>query len=42
MMNTPVPIPIGAKVNNEISYNCSKCLSLIEIISINEDNIEFK
>ena len=28
--------------SNKIYYNCSKCSSAIEIISINEDTIEFK
>ena len=37
------PETIEPEVNNEIHYNCSECSSLIEIISINEENntIEF-
>ena len=32
------------ELNNELFYNCSECSSIIEIISINEENntIEFK
>ena len=35
--------PMYLNMNNEIFYNCSECSSLIEILSINEDNntIEF-
>ncbi len=39
---SPTPTPIEENINSEISYNCSKCSSLIEINSIDEDNIEFK
>ena len=37
------PETIEPEINNEIHYNCSECSSLIEIISINEENntIEF-
>ena len=37
------PETIEPELNNEIYYNCSECSSLIEIISINENNniIEF-
>ena len=35
--------PMTPELNDELYYNCSECSSLIEIISINEDNntIEF-
>ena len=29
-------------LNNNIGYNCSECKSLINILSINENNIEFE
>ncbi len=39
----PIIIPIEFTLNN-IYYNCTECSSLIDIISINEDNniIEYK
>ena len=38
-----VKIPYNVDINN-CCYNCTECFSLIEILSINEDNniIEFK
>ena len=40
---TPIPLPETEELSN-IYYNCTKCPSLIEIISINEKNniMEFK
>ena len=42
-INDAAPLSIETN-NSEIYYNCSECSSLIEIISINENNniIEFK
>ena len=34
--------PTVIKLNNNISYNCTKCPSPIEIKSIDENNIEFE
>ena len=37
------PPPPAQELNKEnIGYNCSECSSLIEIISIEENNLEFK
>ena len=30
------------QLNNNIGYNCSECSSLIEILSINEDDLSMK
>ena len=52
MLKTPVndysndapPTPQSKIEISDINYNCTECSSLIEILSINEDNncIEFK
>ena len=41
-INPPPPPAQGEQLKENIGYNCSECSSLIEILSINEDNIEFK
>ena len=40
--NSPPPPIQQEKFKGNIGYNCSECSSLIEILSINEDNLEFK
>ena len=45
LKEAPIETPIiESETNNYISYNCTECSSLIEILSINEENniIEFK
>ena len=41
-MNPPPPPVLEEQNKENIGYNCTECSSLIEILSINEDNIEFK
>jgi len=38
----PAPQLKQIQLNNDIGYNCSECSSLIEILSINEDNNTIK
>ena len=40
--NSPPPPIQQENFKGTIGYNCSECSSLIEILSINEDNLEFK
>ena len=40
-INSPPP-PAQEQIKENIGYNCSECSSLIEILSIKEDNLEFK
>ena len=40
-INSPPP-PAQEQDKENIGYNCSECSSLIEILSIKEDNLEFK
>ena len=48
LCDAPIPTPNSEfeeiEINKNIYYNCTECPSLIEILSINEDNniIEFK
>ena len=41
-INYPPPLAEKEQVIKNIGYNCSECSSLIEILSINEKNLEFK
>ena len=36
------PVTKEEQIEENIGYNCSECSSLIEILSIKEDNLEFK
>ena len=41
-VNSPPPPAKEEKIRENIGYNCTDCSSLIEILSINEESIEFK
>ena len=41
-INSPPPSIQEELIKENIRYNCPECSSLIEILSINENNIEFK
>ena len=41
-LNSPPSDDEGETIKENIGYNCSECSSLIDIISINEETLEFK
>ena len=41
-INSPPPPIQKEQIEENIGYNCAECSSLIEILSIDENNLEFK